>query len=66
MVSDYMRIRMAFGQDKGQTTTVSATEKVMELVSQHPVLYDQHRRDYRDSVVAANIRKRIANPFTRW
>lgn len=44
---------------KGKLSTVSATEKVLEFVIQHPVLYDQRREENRDSV-AANVWKGIA------
>lgn len=44
----------------GNLLTVSASKKVTEHVRQHPVLYVQHRQDYRDSAIAASIWKSIA------
>lgn len=36
------------------------TDKVIELVRQHPVQFDQHCQDYRDTADAANIWKSTA------
>lgn len=42
---------------KGKLLAVSMSEKVLELVRLHPVLYDQWRQDVRDTAVAAVFEK---------
>lgn len=46
---------------KGKAINWSCDQEVIELVTQHPVLHDQRRHDYRDPAVAVHIEKNTWN-----
>ena len=45
---------------KGKLSTVQISEKIIEMVRQHPVLYDQRLQEYRDVNIAGNLWASIA------
>lgn len=48
---------MVFAQDEGQAVDSVWARKIIELVRQHPVLYDLHLQDYRDCGCCTYLQK---------
>jgi len=53
-------IRTTFSNMKGKLTSTKTTEKIIEMVREYPVIYDQSSTTYRDADVTGNIWSSIA------
>jgi len=49
---------------KGQLLSIDISEKIINLVRDHPEIYNQRMKEYKDKDIASNIWKRIANEMS--